>query len=284
MLRKVSFLILIGLVVMLSASAADAALLSIIHAVPGEDGDLKSNTPVDIEIAGVCEFTRKFYGDKLGPYKVNKGKYKITVHAHKQGAPCKGAKLGSKTLKLKKKSEIDAAIHLKGSGVTITPFSNKKSLRPVLDGEWASAVEVRHVAQAGRVAATVSQSGTEVGSGEVAAGKALVPIQTGTGEHEIVVAEASTTIDQVAGRIKRGHAYWAYVAGSTSKGNAQLLVYESIALEEPPRGGGGDGGKPPKNLNACCIGGSCSPLDFNTCSISTGTYYGEVGCHPNPCR
>ena len=133
--------ILITVVAALVVPASDAELISIIHALPDGPGDWTSNSPIDIKVDGVCEFTRVFYGEKIGPLEIAPRRYKMSVHAHKIGAPCRGKKLASRRVKIKKNAEVDTVIYLanpSGGGKLgkIKTFDNRESLGPVLDGDW----------------------------------------------------------------------------------------------------------------------------------------------------
>ena len=291
MIRHRGGTLLVAFMLMLPAAGAEAELLSIIHAMPDGPGEWTTNSPVDIKVDGVCEFTRKFYGDKLGPFEVKAGRYKIDVSVYKVGAPCKGKKLATGKVKIKKGGEVDAVIYLanpSGGGKVgkIRTFDNTKSLDPVLSEDWDAAIEVRSVYQSGTVSAVVERAGTEIGSGDVAPGRVLGPFETTAESHEMTVTQGDVTIDTKRGRTRNVRAYWAYVVGAVEEESRELLIFESIPLEPPPRGGGGDGGKEPENQNACCIPGGgnvCSPLSFSNCSTAGGTYVGERGCNPNPC-
>ena len=258
------------------AVPAQAALLTIIHALPALPGAMPASNPVDVAIDGVCEHIYEPYGAKLGPKQIAAGVHSIIFYESIPDDPCQSTVLAAAEANLPDTAQIDVVLGLNASDqVIVLAWDNRLSL----DDGSETVVEVRHAAGGPTLGAVLRKGDTQVGAFEVLASTSSGPVATTQGEHTLQVRNGLEVLDQSVGDFKADRVYWAYITGSVFKKTVNLLVIESvpgelIEGEEPPAA----------RFSTCCLFGTATQLGQNQCSQAGGTYIGDVDPAGAPCR
>jgi hypothetical protein len=221
----------VALAAPLSAQAADAAMVSILHAVP--------NTPVDVCANGKALLTNFQPGTLTDPQSLPAGSYDLKLTAANSGCGA-AAVLEAKGVNVPAGANITVVAHLSESGSPqLTPYVNDVSAVPA----GKARLTVRHDAAAPAV--DVRAGGTPVVTNLTNPdGKSLVT-NAGTVSADVVLAGTGTVVIGPADvTLKEGTSTIVYAWGSANDKNLKLAVQTISGMHSSPGGvNAGTGGQ-----------------------------------------
>lgn len=219
----VGLIMVAGLALPASASAADSATLWVLHGIP--------DTPVDVYVNGELTLDNFAPGDLAGPLALPAGDYEVALTAP-DAADDSAPVLGPATLTLAAGGNYTAVAHLNEAGApALTPFANNVAATAAGQGR----LTVRHVAAAPAV--DVLAGGTAVISGLTNPNEQTLDLPAGT--VSATVALAGTT-EPVIGPadvpVAEGTLTIVYAWGSAADENLDLAVQTITGLHSSPDG------------------------------------------------
>jgi hypothetical protein len=215
----------------LPASAADTAMVSILHAVP--------NTPVDVCANGKALLTNFQPGTLTDPQNLPAGSYDLKLTAAGSGCGAAGV-LEAKGVNVPAGANITVVAHLSGSGSPqLTPYVNDVSAVPA----GKARLTVRHDAAAPAV--DVRAGGTPVVTNLTNPNSKSLVTNAGTVSADVVLAGTGTVVIGPADvTLKEGTSTIVYAWGSANDKNLKLAVQTISGMHSSPGGvNAGSGGQ-----------------------------------------
>ena len=221
----------VALAAPLPASAAGAAMVSILHAVP--------NTPVDVCANGKALLTNFQPGTLTDPQNLPAGNYDLKLTAAGSGCGA-AAVLEAKGVNVPAGANITVVAHLSGSGSPqLTPYVNDVSAVPA----GKARLTVRHDAAAPAV--DVRAGGKAVVTNLTNPDSKSLVTNAGTVSADVVLAGTGTVVLGPADvTLKEGTSTIVYAWGSANDKNLKLAVQTISGMRSSPGGvNAGTGGQ-----------------------------------------
>lgn len=213
------------------ASAADEAMVSVLHGVPGATVDVYAN--------GKALLTNFAPGTLTDPVQLAAGSYDLKVTAAGAGAGG-AAVIEANGVNVPAGANITVVAHLSATGTPqLTPFVNDVSAVPA----GQARLTVRHTAAAPAV--DVRANGQAVFTGLTNPNEKSAVVPAGTVSADVVLAGTSTVaIGPAQLPLKEGANTIVYAWGSAQQNNLKLAVQTISGMHSAPGGvPAGDGGQ-----------------------------------------